>query len=102
MSPSRRGPRPVSAALELVRGDWEPQTLLGEVQRVWYGVVGPAIAAEAIPTRERGRVLTISCSASVWAQELDLMGPTIVERLNRQLRTGTIERLRCTAVSDRQ
>ncbi len=102
MSPSRRSPRPVSAALELVRGGWEPDTLLGGVQRVWHGVVGPGIAAEAIPTRERGGVLTISCSASVWAQELDLMGPTIVERLNRQLGNGSISRLRCIAVADPQ
>ena len=34
-------------------------------------------------------MLTVSCSASVWAQELDLMGPAIVERLN-----GLLERAR--------
>jgi len=100
VSPSRRSPRPVSVALELVRSDWAPSPLLGEVQRGWLCVVGPANAAGATPTRERGRVLTVSCSASVWAQELDLMAPTIVERLNRQLRSGTIERLRCIAVAE--
>jgi hypothetical protein len=34
----------------------------------------------------------------VWAQELDLMGPAIVERLNSLLREGQISRLRCVAV----
>ncbi len=97
MSPSRRSPRPFSVALETARGTWEPQTVLAEVQRVWAGVVGPGIAAEAIPMRERGGVLTVSCAASVWAQELELMGPNIVASLNAQLRSGHLARLRCVA-----
>jgi predicted nucleic acid-binding Zn ribbon protein len=98
MSPSRRSPRPIAVALDLARGDWEPATLLAEVQRLWPEVVGPGIAAEATPTLERGGVLTISCSASVWAQELDLMGPEIVERLNAAIGNGRVERLRCVAL----
>lgn len=100
MSPRRRSPRPVSLALEQARGEWQPETLLAEVQRVWAGVVGEAIAAEAAPTRERGGVLTVSCSASVWAQELELMGPSILARLNGQLRGALLERLRCVALPD--
>jgi predicted nucleic acid-binding Zn ribbon protein len=72
--------------------------MLAEVQRVWPGAVGEAIAAEAQPTAERSGVVTISCSASVWAQELDLMAPRILERLNAQLPRGTVQRLRCIAV----
>jgi hypothetical protein len=34
----------------------------------------------------------------VWAQELDLMGPAIVERLNQRLRSGRVARLRCVAL----
>jgi predicted nucleic acid-binding Zn ribbon protein len=100
MSPSRRSPRPIGLALDRVQGDWAPATVLAEVQRVWQQVVGPAIAAEASPMRERAGVVTVSCSASVWAQELDLMGPTIVERLNGVLGGERIERLRCVAVTD--
>ena len=62
-----------------------PATLLAQVQRVWPATVGEAIAAEAQPTAERGGVVTISCSASVWAQELDLMAPKIIARLNERL-----------------
>ncbi len=100
MSPSRRGPRPIALALERVRVGWSPETVLADVQRVWGQVVGTAIAAEASPTWERAGVLTVSCSASVWAQELDLMGPTIVGRLNDVLGERRIERLRCVAVAD--
>ena len=56
------------------------------MQRAWHGAVGAAIAGEAQPTAERGGVVTVSCSASVWAQELDLMAPAILERLNALLR----------------
>lgn len=98
MSPSRRSPRPLSLALEVARGDWEPETVLAEVQRAWRGVVGPGIAAEAFPERERGGVVTVACSASVWAQELELMGPEIVARLNLELGEEAVKRLRCVAV----
>ncbi|MGI8864772.1 MAG: DciA family protein [Solirubrobacteraceae bacterium] len=98
MSPSRRSPRPISLALEHARGDWAPDTVLAQAQQIWPGVVGAAIAAEASPTRERGGVLTVSCSASVWAQELDLMGPMIVQRLNGVLGGDRVKRLRCVAV----
>ncbi len=98
MTPYRRGLQPFSPAIERLRDELAPETLLAEIQRVWSRVVGAAIAAEARPTRERGGVLTVSCSASVWAQELDLMGATIVERVNSSITRGRIERLRCVAV----
>lgn len=93
----RRSPRPIALAVDRVRARLEPETLLAEVQRVWGEAVGPAIAAEARPSSERGGVLTVSCSAAVWAQELDLMAPTILEPLNACLRSGRIDRLRCVA-----
>jgi len=97
----RRSPRPLSLAIDRIRDDLTPQTLLAKVQRAWPDAVGESIAREARPTGERSGTLTISCSASVWAQELDLMGPTIVERLNSLLRDGEISRLRCVAVPPR-
>ena len=99
MSPSRHRPRQIALALDLARADWEPETVLAEVQRVWRGVVGDAIAAEASPERVRGGVLTVACSASVWAQELELMGPDIVARVNGALGSEALSRLRCVAVS---
>ena len=101
MTTYRRSPRRLSLALDHIRDDLEPDTLLAEVQRAWPGAVGTAIAAEAEPTAERGGVVTVSCSASVWAQELDLMAPAIVERLNGALRTGRVSRLRCVALPPR-
>ncbi len=98
MTSWRRSPRTLAVAIDRVRDELAPQTLLAEVQRVWPQAVGSAIAAEAQPVAERGGILTVSCSASVWAQELDLMGPAILERLNQILESGRIQRLRCVAV----
>jgi predicted nucleic acid-binding Zn ribbon protein len=98
MTSWRRSPRTLAVAIDRVRDELAPQTLLAEVQRVWPQAVGSAIAAEAQPVAERGGILTVSCSASVWAQELDLMGPAILERLNQILASGQIQRLRCVAV----
>jgi predicted nucleic acid-binding Zn ribbon protein len=97
MTHHRRSPRSMQAALSMLADDLAPQTLLADVQRAWPEAVGPSIAAQAQPTAERGGVVTISCSASVWAQELDLMSVAILERLNGALASGTISRLRCVA-----
>jgi predicted nucleic acid-binding Zn ribbon protein len=95
----RLAPRPIALALDRVRAEWEPDTLLAAVQRVWLSTVGQTIAEAAQPTSERSGVLTVACTAAVWAQELDLMGPTIIERLNEALPSGGISRLRCVAVA---
>ncbi len=97
MTRSRRAPRPLGLALERIQGELAPDTVLAQVQGVWREAVGGAIADQAIPTSERGGVLTVSCSASVWAHELDLMSTTIVERLNERLGESRINRLRCVA-----
>jgi predicted nucleic acid-binding Zn ribbon protein len=98
MTSYRRSPRPAAFALERIRDELEPESLLAEVQRVWREAVGAAIAHEAQPTAERAGVVTISCSASVWAQELDLMAPILLERLNRLLHSGRLTRLRCVTL----
>jgi len=92
---SRRAPRPLANALAPLQRALAPRTLLAEVQRVWPDVAGAAIAREAAPVAERGGVVTIACSASVWAQELDLMAPLLIERLNGALADGEVVRLRC-------
>ena len=92
---SRRAPRPLSAAIEPLRDALAPATLLAEVQRAWPTAAGAAIAREATPVSERGGVVTVACAASVWAQELDLMAPLLIEKLNAAIDGGEVRRLRC-------
>ena len=95
----RRAPRPLSIALETLSARLAPLTLLAEVQRAWPDAVGPAIAREAVPQSEHGGTLTVACTAAVWAQELDLMGPAVVARLNASLGREAVRGLRCRATT---
>jgi len=97
----RTAPRSLAAALGSLSGELAPRTVLAEVQRVWSEAVGGAIAREASPDAERDGVLTVSCSSSAWAQELDLMAPTLLSKVNDALGDGGIRRLRCVATPGR-
>ena len=72
-----------------------PASTLARVQETWERTAGPAIAAAAQPTAERDGVLTVTCAAAVWAQELDLMAGELLPRLNSALGSDAIRELRC-------
>jgi len=92
---SRLAPRPLSSALQALTSSLAPATTLARVQGVWEETAGPAVASAARPSAEREGVLTISCEAAVWAQELDLMASELIPRLNAALGAQAIRELRC-------
>jgi predicted nucleic acid-binding Zn ribbon protein len=94
----KAAPRSLSLALGDLTASLAPATTLARVQESWERVTGPAIAAAARPTAERDGVLTVSCDAAVWAQELDLMAGELVPRLNAALAGEAIRELRCRTV----
>ena len=69
----RQGPRPLSSVLAKVSGGLAPATALARVQGLWAEVAGELVASEAEPVSECDGVLTVRCSSSVWAQELELL-----------------------------
>jgi predicted nucleic acid-binding Zn ribbon protein len=81
----RRAPRPLRLALERATGTAAPAGLLAAVQAVWAGVAGAVVAEEAEPVSEREGVVTVACKSAVWAQELELLGPDLEDRLNARL-----------------
>jgi predicted nucleic acid-binding Zn ribbon protein len=91
----RAAPRSLSVALQGLTATLAPATTLACVQGVWEQVAGPAVATAARPTAERDGVLTVSCEAAVWAQELDLMAGELIPRLNAALGNEAIRELRC-------
>jgi predicted nucleic acid-binding Zn ribbon protein len=98
----RRAPRPLATAIGEALERAEPATLLASVQRAWPGAVGEAIAREATPVAERSGVVTVACSSSAWAQELDLLGGRILEKMRPELPPGTpLEGLRFITSADR-
>lgn len=97
----RPAPRPVGDAVGALLARVQPQSSLGEIQRVWEQAVGPVIAAEATPTAEAAGVLTVSCRSSAWASDLDLLQPELIAQLEAVLGAGRVTRLRCIATSAR-
>ena len=91
----RVAPRPLATAIGELGAALAPATLLARVQGAWEGAVGPAIAAAARPTGERNGVLTVTCEAAVWAQELELMSDELLARINDALGAILVRELRC-------
>jgi predicted nucleic acid-binding Zn ribbon protein len=80
--PMRRlAPRALSTALEHVARDVAPDTLLARVQAAWKGVAGERLAYAAAPVSERDGVVTVACESGVWAQELELLSPDLLQSL---------------------
>lgn len=105
MSPRRRSPRPISGALDAVRGSWQPPSPLGRAQtawdqigRVWAEVVGahgPYIVERTNVVSLRAGVLTVRCSEAVVADTLQLESERVLQQLNSQLEGDPITRLKC-------
>lgn len=92
---SRPAPRPLSSILPGVTAPLAPASTLARVQEVWQRAAGAAVASSSQATAERDGVLTVTCEASVWAQELELMAAQLIERINDALGAPEIRELRC-------
>jgi predicted nucleic acid-binding Zn ribbon protein len=98
----RRSPRSVAISVGAALERAEPATLLASVQSAWAGAVGEAIAREATPVSERDGVVTVACSSSTWAEELDLLSAKILPRLRQEMPSGdALEGLRFSADRER-
>lgn len=97
----RRAPRPAAGAFQAALQRAAPQTPLAAVQAAWSNAVGDQLAAVAIPVSERGGTLTIECADAVWAQELDLMQESLLERLRAEVGDKAPAALRFRVNSER-
>ena len=102
---SRRAPRQIAGAITAARDRWQPSTPLGRAQTAWtevsdawarvLGVHGSYLLERVEVVSLRGGVLTVSCAEAVVAETLTLESERLLERLNAQLTTAPIARLRC-------
>jgi len=65
--------------------DLESQLRKYRAWRWWPSVVGPQVAARARPIRLRKDILEIQVDHPVWMQQLQLLKPRILARLNEAL-----------------
>ena len=90
----RLAPRRLEFALDNVLPDVAPATLLAQVQAAWTEVAGARMAAAAQPVSERDGVVTVRCESGVWAQELELLAPDLLSRLETLLGARSVGKLR--------
>jgi len=86
---------PLAGAVDALAARVAPATLLADVQRIWPEVAGGLMAEQAEPVAEREGTVTLACSSSVWAQELELLGPGLVDAMNAALGAPRVTGLRC-------
>jgi predicted nucleic acid-binding Zn ribbon protein len=88
-------PRPFGAAIRdlLAERGWERQAAIGGVFGNWAGIVGKEVAEHTTPAAfDDGKVVVVADS-STWAQQVRLLAPTLVRRLNEELGDGTVRRV---------
>ena len=81
----RKRPRRLGDTLDALMQSVAPQTPLAGVQGVWAEVVGEAVAGVTEVMSEQEGVVTVRCESSVWANELQMMGPRLLARLSAEL-----------------
>lgn len=89
---------PVGRLLERIG----PRDPLGSVARVWPDAVGSAMADHSNPVSLTAGRLTVECSGSVYAQELELMSRKVLAALSGQLGEGVVTGLRFTVATRRR
>jgi hypothetical protein len=60
---------------------------------IWDEVVGPQIAAHTRPDRIRDGILEVGVDQPTWMQQLHLLKPQILAKLNQQLGEGALRDL---------
>jgi predicted nucleic acid-binding Zn ribbon protein len=96
MSIRRSAPRPLALAVEALAERVAPATPLARIQRAWPAAVGPYVAANATPLRERGGVLTVYCPESGWANDVALGALQYVAAINRELGEDAVREIKVT------
>jgi hypothetical protein len=64
------------------------------IGEVWPAALGERIGSRAVPLRLTRGELIVGVPDAVWRQELSLLAPEIVARLNEKLGAAVVQRLR--------
>lgn len=66
----------------------------------WAGAVGPAVARVSRAVAVQGDALVVEVAGSQWANELSMMKPAILERVNAQIEAAPVRDIRFRLRSD--
>ena len=92
----KRAPSPIADALAsyLKQSGFSRRVQQASILEEWELLVGPQIAAVTLPESvSKDGLLRVRVSTAAWANELSLMSPRILARLNAG-RTGRVKEIR--------
>lgn len=72
----------------------EASDLLWQVSQAWPVALGARLSSRAQPLRLTRGELVVSVPDAVWRQELSLLAPQILTRLNEQLGSPVVQRIK--------
>jgi hypothetical protein len=83
----------LSSTIERILNDrgWGAKLKEYRVFSLWQKAVGPGIARHSQPASIRGRRLTVMVDSSAWMQQLSLLKPEIIAKVNSRLGPDGIE-----------
>jgi predicted nucleic acid-binding Zn ribbon protein len=92
----RDDPQTLGSAIEglLDAEGWNAAAATGSVFGRWAQIVGADLAGHTQPESLRDGELTVVADSTAWATQLRLLSAQLVHRLNAELGTGTIQRVR--------
>jgi predicted nucleic acid-binding Zn ribbon protein len=73
---------------------WKLAAATGSVFGRWAQIVGADLAAHTKPESLRDGELTVVADSTAWATQLRLLAAQLVHRLNAELGTGTVRRVK--------
>jgi predicted nucleic acid-binding Zn ribbon protein len=83
----------LSSTIEKILRDrgWGTKLKEYRIYGVWEKAVGKGIARHARPAGMRGKKLTVIVDSSAWMQQLSLLKPEIMGKVNQHLREDAVE-----------
>jgi len=92
----REDPQPLDAAIQGLLHDqgWQAAAAVGSVFGRWPQIVGADLAAHTRPDRLTGGELLVVADSTAWATQVRLLAGTLIRRLNSELGSGTVTKVR--------
>lgn len=90
--PDDRDPQLLGPTLERLMAErgWETDAAVGGVMGRWDAIVGPEVAAHAIPVSFADGELVVEADSTAWATQIRLLAPSLLARLAQDLGASTV------------
>ncbi len=77
----------------IAQRDWDAGLAEGTLFATWPQIVGPEISGHTTPLSLLDGKLLVQCSSTVWATQLTLVGPSLLERIRSSAPGALVESL---------